>query len=264
MPESTADMTTQIKQSVAWWCVSGRGVDDTRLLREIRTIGYDAVELIAEEKFAQVQDAGLLIASHGGHRSIESGLNDPREHARIEREIRRNLELAQKYHIPSLIVFSGGRRNGLTDEQGIENTANGLRRVAPDAEAASVTLVLELLNSKADHAGYQCDHTAWGVRVCELVGSPRVKLLYDIYHMQVMEGDIIKTIRDHYAQFGHYHTAGVPGRHEIDETQELYYPPIMQAIRETGFTGYVGQEFLPKGDPVAALRAAYQLCAGQA
>ncbi len=248
----------KLRQSVSWWCYAGRGVDDATLLRGIQKIGFEAVELIGEEKFAQVHDAGLKIASHNGHRSIELGLNDPREHARIEREIRRNLDLAQRHQIPNLIVFSGSRREGLTDEQGIAHTAEGLRRVAPAAEAAGVTLVLELLNSRLDHPGYQCDHTAWGVQVCERVGSPRVKLLYDIYHMQVMEGDVIARIRRRHPDFAHYHTAGVPGRHDLDDTQELNYAPILQAILDTGYTGYVGHEFIPKGDPVA-LEAAFRL-----
>jgi hydroxypyruvate isomerase len=161
--------------------------------------------------------------------------------------------------IPNLICFSG-RRAGLGDAEGAEITAEGLRRVAPAAEAAGVTLVLELLNSKIDHPDYQCDHTRWGAEVCRMVSSPRVKLLYDIYHMQVMEGDIIGTLRRHNDLIGHYHTAGVPGRHEIDGTQELNYPAILRAIAATGYSGYVGQEFLPQGDPGMALKAALDLC----
>ncbi len=132
--------------------------------------------------------------------------------------------------------------------------------MARAAEDAGVNLVVELLNSKVNHKDYQCDHTAWGVRVCEQVASPRVKLLYDIYHMQIMEGDLIRTIREHHAHFGHYHTGGNPGRNELDETQEIYYPPVIRAIQETGYDGYVGHEFIPKGDPIAAIEAAYALC----
>jgi hydroxypyruvate isomerase len=172
-----------------------------------------------------------------------------------------NLKVAAQWGIPVLICFSGNR-NGLADDRGVEITAEGLRRVARAAEDAGVTLALELLNSKVNHPDYQCDHTAWGLRVCELVGSPRVKLLYDIYHMQVMEGDVMRTIRDHHAAFGHYHTAGNPGRNELDETQELNYRAIVRAIRETGYDGYIGQEFIPRGEPVAALRAAFDVCQG--
>ncbi len=159
-----------------------------------------------------------------------------------------------------MIVFSGERRDGLSESHGAENTARGLLRVSKAAEDAGVNLIIELLNSKVDHKGYQCDRTDWGLEVCRMVSSPRVKLLYDIYHMQIMEGDIIRTIRDSHAHFAHYHTAGNPGRRDMDDTQELNYPPIMRAILETGYTGYVGHEFIPKGDPVAALQAAYDLC----
>ncbi len=249
-----------INQSVSWWCFAGRGVDDDTLLAQAASIGYRAVELIGESLFDKVRDAGLVIASHGGHQSISRGLNDVGEHDRIVAEIERSLALAVRYEIPNLIVFSGDRRAGLTDDEGAQNTARGLQRVAKAAEDAGVTLVIELLNSKVDHGGYQCDRSAWGVRVCEMVGSPRVKLLYDIYHMQIMEGDIIRTIQDHHAHFAHYHTAGVPGRQDMDDTQELNYPPIMKAIAETGYDGFVGHEFIPKGDPIEALRAAYDLC----
>nr|MBA2678580.1 TIM barrel protein [Ktedonobacteraceae bacterium] len=165
-----------------------------------------------------------------------------------------NLELAARWGIPNLICFSGNRA-GLDDERGAEITAEGLRRVAKAAEDANVTLVLELLNSKVDHPDYQCDRTPWGVKVCQMVDSPRVKLLYDIYHMQIMEGDLMRTIREHHQWFGHYHLAGNPGRHEPDGTQEINYPPIFQAIASTGYTGYIGHEYVPTGDPIEALKA---------
>jgi len=248
-----------MKQSFSWWCFENRGADDT-LLAAAKKIGYAGVELIPATKFSQVADSGLAIASHGGHESIGSGLNDLKNHDRIESEIHANLALAVKYQIPNLIVFSGDRRPGLSDAEGADHTAAGLHRVAKAAEEAGVTLVLELLNSKVDHVGYQCDHTDWAVKVVDAVGSPRVKVLYDIYHMQVMEGDIIATIGQHHSHFGHYHTAGVPGRHDLDDAQELNYPPIVRAIAETGYGGYLGHEFIPKGDPIAALQAAYRLC----
>jgi len=148
----------------------------------------------------------------------------------------------------------------LDDSTGAEITAENLRRVSKVAEDAGVNLVIELLNSKVDHPDYQCDSTAWGVKVCQMVDSPRVKLLYDIYHMQIMEGDVIRTIRDNHRYFAHYHTAGNPGRNEIDDTQELNYRPIMQAIVDTGYSGYVGQEFIPKGDSIASLKQAFDIC----
>ena len=249
-----------INQSVSWWCFSNRGVTDEALLKQAKEIGYAAVELIGEDLFDAVVGNGLVIASHGGHQSIENGMNDLGEHDRIIGEIDKNLAVAVKYKIPNLIVFSGNRREGLTEDQGAENTAACLKRAAKSAEDAGINLVIELLNSKVDHKGYQCDRSDWGIQVCKMVDSPRVKLLYDIYHMQIMEGDLIRTIRDHHAYFAHYHTAGNPGRNDMDGTQEITYPPIMRAILETGYTGYVGHEFVPKGEPVAALKAAYDLC----
>jgi len=247
-----------IKQSVSAWCFE-RTMSPRDLVRTLAEIGYAGVDLVGQEHWSLVKEHGLEIAAVNGHRSIEEGLNHRENHDRIEREILSNLELAARWDIPNLIVFSGNR-GGLDDAAGAEITAEGLRRVAHAAEDAGVTLVMELLNSKVDHPDYQCDHTAWGIQVCDMVGSPRVKLLYDIYHMQVMEGDIIRTIQDHHLSFGHYHTAGNPGRHEIGERQELHYKPIMRAIQATGYDGYVGQEFIPAGDPVAALKEAFEIC----
>ncbi len=249
-----------IKQSFSWWCFAGRGVSDEQLLQQARKIGYEAVELLDMPLLGQARDLGFVIASHQGHQSLDRGLNELKEHARIEEEIEATLALAQKHAIPNLVVFSGKRRPGLSDEEGLENTAQGLARLAPAAEQAGVTLVLELLNSKIDHAGYQGDHTLWGVEACRRVGSPRVKLLYDIYHMQVMEGDLIRTIREHHACFGHVHTAGVPGRHDLDDRQEIHYTAVLGALAQTGYNGMVGHEFIPKADPIAALKAAWQLC----
>jgi len=249
---------TGIKQSFSWWCFEDK-VEPEELVRATVRIGYGGVDLIGQEHWPLVREHGLSIVAVNGHQSIEEGLNRRENHDRIEREIQANLELAVRWGIPALIVFSGNR-DGLDDAAGGEITAEGLRRVAGAVEDAGVTLVLELLNSKVDHPNYQADHTAWGVRVCELVGSPHVKLLYDIYHMQIMEGDIIRTIRDNAAYIGHYHTAGNPGRHEMGAAQELYYPAITRAIRDTGYGGYVGQEFVPTGDPVAALEQAFAAC----
>lgn len=223
-------------------------------------IGYGGVEFAPPEYWQAVQDRGLTLTAINGHGSLTEGLNRRENHAGIEREILTNLDHAARRGIANLICFSGNRYGGVDDDTGAAITAEGLARVAGAAEDAGVTLVLELLNSKVNHPGYQCDHTAWGVRVCEAVNSPRVRLLYDIYHMQIMEGDIIRTIQRHHAWFGHYHTAGNPGRHDLDDAQELQYPAIMRAVAATGYTGFVGQEFLPKGEPVAALRHAFALC----
>ena len=246
-----------MKQSISWWCFAD--MQPEALVKAAVEIGYEAFELVGQEHWSLIKDHGLAIASINGHGTIENGLNRRENRDRIKREIEANLELAVVWGIPNLICFSGSRA-GLGDEAGAEMTAENLRSVAKMAEDAGVTLVLELLNSKVDHPDYQCDKTAWGVKVCQMVNSPRVKLLYDIYHMQIMEGDIIRTIRENHPYFAHYHTAGNPGRHEIDNSQELNYKPIMRAIQDTGYEGYVGQEFIPVGDPIQSLKTAFELC----
>lgn len=248
-----------MKQSFAWWCFAPQVESPEALVRAAAEIGYRGVDLVDQQYWSLITDYGLAIAAIGGHQSIADGLNRRENHDRIERELTAQLELAVRWKIPNLICFSGNRA-GLDDVHGAENTAAGLQRVARAAEDAGVTLVLELLNSKVDHPDYQCDHTAWGVQVCELVDSPRVKLLYDVYHMQIMEGDLIRTITAHHACFAHYHTAGNPGRHEINGYQEINYPAVAQAISATGYAGYLGQEFIPQGDPITALRDAFILC----
>lgn len=251
---------SRFKQSFSWWSFCGRGVEAEELLRAARAIGYEGVELIPPELWGRAREAGLRIASHDGHHSIDRGLNDRVEHARIAAEIRTSLSGAVANGVPSLIVFAGSRWPGISDEKGAESTAECLRLVAGDAESAGVTLVLELLNSKIDHKGYQADRTAWARRVCELTGSAQVKILYDIYHMQIMEGDLIRTIEENATWIGHYHTAGCPGRQDLDEDQEIFYPAVFRAIAKTGYSGYVTHEFIPKGNPVEALAAAYKMC----
>lgn len=250
----------KLRQSLSWWCYCRGDMTPEKLCREAKRIGYEAVELVDEAIWPIARDNGLAIAGVGGHRSLTDGLNKRENHDRIEREIAEKLEKAREFHIPNLLVFSGNR-NGLDDETGAQITAEGLRRVAPLAEQAGITLVMELLNSKRNHPDYQADRTPWGVKVCEMVGSPRVKLLYDIYHMQIMEGDVIATIKKYHPYISHYHTGGVPGRNEIDESQELYYPAIMKAIVDTGFKGYVAQEFIPKReDKIASLKQGVEIC----
>lgn len=248
-----------IKQSICWWCFANKGAEPEKLVQAAADIGYAAVELVDQQYWPLIKDHGLAISAMGGHGSIVDGLNRRGARDRIRGEIEANLALAVEWGIPNLICFSGSRA-GLDDVVGAEITAENLHHIAPLAESAGVTLVLELLNSKVDHPDYQCDHTAWGVKVVEMVNSARVKLLYDIYHMQIMEGDIIRNIQAHHPHFAHYHTAGNPGRHDLDDTQEINYPPIVRAIMETGYEGYLGQEFVPKGEPIAALKHAYDLC----
>jgi hydroxypyruvate isomerase len=252
-----------IKQSFSWWCYSGRELSDDALLSGAKGIGYEAVELIGPDRFQRARDHGLAIASHGAHRDISHGLNDPGEHDRIEREIKDSLDLAVKFGIPNLITFSGDRRSGLNDESGLENCVAGLQRVVRAAEEAGVFLCMELLNSKVDHKGYMCDRTPWGVELCRRLNSPKITLLYDSYHMQIMEGDLIRTISESHPRFSHYHTAGNPGRGDLDSSQEINYRAVIQAISATGYDGYIGHEFVPRGsDTLAALQAAYSLVRG--
>ncbi|MBW3623186.1 MAG: TIM barrel protein [Armatimonadetes bacterium] len=250
---------TKIKQSLSWWCYARKVDDPSRLIKKAAEIGYASIEMLSEDLWPQVKDAGMEIAIIGGHGTLTNGLNKRENHSRIADELHRNIDKAAENGIPSLIAFSGNRE-GLSDEEGAEITAEGLRPVMQHAEENGVTICIELLNSKVNHPDYQCDRTEWGVKVCKMVGSDRCKLLYDIYHMQIMEGDLIRTIRENHPYFGHYHTAGNPGRNDMDETQEIYYPPVMRAIAETGYTGYVGHEFVPKGDVYEAIRAAYETC----
>jgi len=248
------------EQSVSWWCIARENTDLVAMLQTCKAIGYTAMELVPEEQFALVRDQGMAIATHQLHGPIPVGINNPENWDDIKRQSDASLKLAQEWNIPFLIAFSGNREPGLDDERGAANAIPKLERLARDAESAGVVLILELLNSKVNHPDYMCDRTAWGVQVVSAVDSPYARLLYDIYHMQVMEGDVIQTIRDNHQWFAHYHTAGVPGRNEIDETQELYYPAICRAIAETGFSGYVGQEFVPVGDWKAAMQYAYDAC----
>jgi hydroxypyruvate isomerase len=248
-----------VKQSFSWWCFDGR-VELEEMLRAAKKIGLSAIELIEPEFWPVVKKHGLEISAYAGHASIESGLNDRANHDRIEHELLEKIRLAEKWNVPNLIVFSGNRVARISDEIGAQITAECLARVAPIAESAGVNLVLELLNSKVDHVGYQADHTAWGVQVSEMVASPRVKLLYDVYHMQITEGDVIRTIQENHTQIAHYHTAGNPGRNNLDDTQELNYAAIAKAISSTGFDGFIGHEFVPVGDPILALEQAFKLC----
>jgi hydroxypyruvate isomerase len=244
------------KQSVTYGVVKSLSPEQ---LREVLALGITGIEMPPAERYAELRDLGFTIASIVGHQSLADGLNRRENHDRIAEELLTSLEVAQQYEIPNLICFSGNR-NGMSDLEGAINTVEGLSSVAEDAEETGVNLVLELLNSKVDHADYQCDHTAWGVQVVTAVASERVKLLYDIYHMQIMEGDLIRTIEGNIEHIAHFHTAGNPGRHELDTGQEIYYPAIARAIHETGYDGWVGHEFSPTGDALASLRQAYEQC----
>lgn len=250
----------KISQSVAWWCFVPAQLAPEQFVRAVAEAGYAGIDLVPQAYWPLVADHGLAISAIDGHASITLGLNRADQHARIEQELRARIALAEQWRIPNIICFSGSRA-GQAEEVGIANTAAGLARVATAAESAGVTLVLELLNSKVDHPDYQADHTAWGLEVCQRVSSPRVRLLYDIYHMQIMEGDLIRTLRAAQTMIGHYHTAGNPGRNDLDEAQEINYPAVLRAIAATGYTGYIAHEFVPKGEPVLALQTTLAACA---
>jgi len=254
---TTVQGAGRLKQSVCRWCYQRIPLDV--LCRDVAQMGFKSVELLSETEWATPKQFGLTCAVANGPSTIPVGFNRPDQHDRLVAESERLLPLVAAAGIPQMIVFSGNRA-GMSDAEGLANCAAGLKRITALAEKLGVTVIMELLNSKVDHKDYMCDHTAWGVELAKQVGSPRFKLLYDIYHMQIMEGDVIRTIRDNFAYIGHYHTGGVPGRHEIDDAQELNYPRIMLTLAELGYTGFVGQEFIPVRDPMVSLREAYTLC----
>ncbi len=255
----------RIKQSVCYPIFKLGEMTLDELFKTVSKIGYAAVELWGRgddfEKVVRLaKKRKLAVASMCGHASLPDGLNKRSNHDRIEDELKTSIDIAVKHGIPGVICFSGNRQPHMSEMEAIEACVDGLKRVVPYAEKKGVNVNMELLNSKVDHPGYQCDHTAWGVAVCERVGSPRVKLLYDIYHMQIMEGDLVRTIRENIQWIGHFHTAGNPGRHDMDDTQELNYAGICKGIADSGYDLYVGHEFSPKGDPIKALRQTFELC----
>jgi hydroxypyruvate isomerase len=248
-----------VHHSVCKWCYDKIPLET--LCQAGREIGLQSIELLTVEDFPTLKKHGLSCAMVTGvPGGIPNGLNRLENHDALAAYFEATLPQVAAAGYPNMICFSGNR-NGMSDEQGLENCTAGLKRVVGLAEQHQVTLCLELLNSKVDHKDYMGDHTAWAFELCRRVGSERFKILYDIYHMQIMEGDVIRTIQDHHQYIAHYHTGGVPGRHEIDETQELYYPAIMRAIVATGFKGYVAQEFIPKHpDALASLKKGIQIC----
>ena len=257
---STASpLKNNIHHSVCRWCYSDFSLDD--LLPKIKALGIMAIDLIGPQEWPILQKHGVHCSMcNGAEINLVDGWNDLRFHETLLANYRRVIPLVAAAGYQNLICFSGNRRQ-LSDAEGLENCVKGLQKIIPLAEEHGVILQMELFNSKIDHPDYMCDNTAWGIELCNRLGSENFKLLYDIYHMQINEGDIIRTIREHHPYFGHYHTAGVPGRHEINDSQELYYPAIMQAIVDTGFQGYVAQEFIPtREDKLASLQEAIEIC----
>jgi hydroxypyruvate isomerase len=248
----------RIRQSVSRWCYKQFTLD--QVCTYAAQMGLKGIDLLDIKDWEVPGRYGLVCAmGYGGGGTIPDALNRTENHAAIEEAFRKNIPIAAKAGVPNVITFSGNRR-GMSDEEGARNTIAGLNRLKKIAEDNGVNICLELLNSKRNHKDYMADHTAWGARVMREVNSPRVKLLYDIYHMQIMEGDLIATVRENIDVLGHFHTGGVPGRNEIDNTQEIYYPALMKAIAELNFSGYVAHEFVPKGDPLTSLRQAVDLC----
>jgi hydroxypyruvate isomerase len=248
----------RIKQSVSRWCYKDTPLD--QLCIYSAQIGCKAIDLLKPEEYEVPGRYGLVCAmAYAGGGELASAMNRVENHAAIEEAFRKNIPLAAKAKAPNVITFSGNRA-GMSDEEGAKNTIAGLNRVKKIAEDNGVVICLELLNSKVDHKDYMCDHSAWGLQVVQAVNSPNVKLLYDIYHMQIMEGDLVATIQKNIQWLAHFHTGGVPGRHELDGTQEVQWDGVMRGIAATNFQGYVAHEFVPTRDPFTSLRQAVDLC----
>ena len=248
-----------IKQSVCQWCYPDYSLEE--LCVHAKKMGLVGIDLIGPEGWPTLKKHGLISTMcNGAEISLTEGFNDPQHHPALIERYLKQIDLVADAGYTNLICFSGNR-NGMDDATGLENCLRGLKQILPHAEQRGVVLQMELFNSKVDHPDYMCDNTDWGIELCQRLDSPNFKLLYDIYHMQINEGDIIRTINDHHHYFGHYHTAGVPGRHEIDASQELNYPAIMRAILATGYQGYVAQEFIPThAQPLESLQQAVLIC----
>jgi hydroxypyruvate isomerase len=245
-----------IKQSVCRWCYGK--IPLKQLAAAAKKMGYQSIELLGPDEYKEIKPLGLTCAMIRCA-SIADGLNRKENHGKIEQELRKHIDFAAEERLPNVICMSGNR-NRMSDDEGLKNCAIGLKRVVGYAEKKKVTICMEGLNSKVDHHDYMYDRTPWGVELCKKVGSDRFKLLYDIYHMQIMEGDIIHTIQTYKDYIAHFHTGGNPGRHEIDDSQELNYPAIIKAIIKTGYKGFLGQEFIPVRDPLQSLAQGFRIC----
>jgi hydroxypyruvate isomerase len=248
-----------INHSVCRWTYDFLSLDE--LCTTVKNIGFNAIDLAGPKDWPTLKKHGVYSSMCWGFEiSLTEGWNNKQNHATLIKNYNDGIELTAKAGYKNIICFSGNRK-GMADDVGLKNCAEGLKQIMAQAEKHNIIIQMELLNSKVDHKDYMCDLSSWGIELCKQVGSPNFKLLYDIYHMQIDEGDVIRTIQNNHQYFGHYHTGGVPGRHEIDLTQELYYPAIMQAIVATGYKGYVAQEFIPaKQDKIASLKQAVQTC----
>ncbi len=261
--ENQLKLKGNINHSVCQWCYGSVPLEE--LCQAVKEMGFGAIDLIGPKDWPMLQKYGLYssMSYHGGSVSLTNGFNNKTYHEQLVKDYLEVIPLMKQAGYKNLICFSGSR-NGMDDETGLKNCVEGLKKILPLAEKNGIIIQMELLNSKVDHKDYMCDKSAWGVELCKRLGSENFKLLYDIYHMQIDEGDVIRTIQNNHQYFGHYHTGGVPGRNEIDESQELFYPAIMKAILATGFKDYVAQEFIPtakdnKGK-LANLKKAIQIC----
>lgn len=255
----TTNFKGNINHSVCRWTFNDLSVE--ALCKAVKKIGFAAIDLVGPNDWPTLKQHGIFSSMcNGAEINLTDGFADKNYHQQLIKNYNEIIPLVAAAGYKNLICFSGNRR-GMDEETGLKNATEGLKSILNIAEKHGVVLQMELFNSKINHPDYMCDKSAWGIELCKRLGSENFKLLYDIYHMQISEGDLIHTITDHHQFFGHYHTAGVPGRHEIDESQELYYPAIMQAIVNTGFKGYVAQEFIPlKENKLKSLKDAVNLC----
>jgi len=258
-PKKNTPLKGNINHAVCRWCYNSIPLED--LCKSAKEIGIKGIDLVGPGDWPTLKKYGLYSSMcNGAEINLVDGWNDKKFHAQLIKNYSEMIPKVAAAGYVNLICFSGSRR-GIDDETGWKNCVEGLKQILPLAEQNKVIVIMELLNSKVDHKDYQCDKTAWGVELVKRLGSPNFKLLYDIYHMQIDEGDVIRTIRDNHQYIAHYHTGGVPGRNEIDSTQELYYPAVMEAIIKTGHKGFVAQEFIPTWpDKIAALRKGVEIC----
>jgi hydroxypyruvate isomerase len=258
--EKNYTLKGNINHSVSRWTFGYLSLDE--LCKAVKEIGFSAIDLTGPKDWPVLQQHGIYssMCYTAGDNNLNNGLNNPIYHNQLIKEYLDVIPVMAKAKYKNLICFTG-RREGMDDETGMKNCMEALQKILPSAEKNGVTMVMELLNSKIDHKDYMCNHTAWGVELCRRISSENFKLLYDIYHMQIEEGDIIRNIKDNHQYIAHFHTGGIPGRHEINETQELYYPAVMKAIVETGYKGYVAQEFIPtRKNKLDSLKEAIQIC----
>lgn len=258
-PKKKSPLKGNINHSVCRWCYSTIPLEE--FCQAVKKLNFSAIDLVGPKDWDMLKKYGIDSSMcNGAEISLVNGWNHPEYHEKLIKNYTEMIPLVAKAGYKNLICFSGNR-NGMDDQTGLKNSAEGLKKILAIAEKHKVILQMELLNSKINHKDYMCDKSAWGIELCKQLGSENFKLLYDIYHMQIDEGDVIRTIQNNHQYFGHYHTGGVPGRNEIDETQELYYPAIMKAIVKTGYKGYVAQEFIPaREDKLASLKSGIEIC----